>query len=268
MDFNKLMKIAVEASLAAGDEILAVYKGDDFQIVSKEDNSPLTKADKNAHLKIVEILLETNIPILSEEGKLLSFNERKNWEYFWLVDPLDGTKEFIKRNGEFTVNIALIHNNIPVMGIIYVPVTSVLYFGDSETGAFKIEGINFTGYKKEGFSVFSFDAQKLPLPADKRNFTVVGSRSHMSDETLEYIKKIKEEKGEIELMSVGSSLKHCMIAEGKSDVYPRFGPTMEWDTAAGHAILNASGASLTQVNGSPFLYNKENLLNPDFIVKR
>ncbi|MCF6365604.1 MAG: 3'(2'),5'-bisphosphate nucleotidase CysQ [Bacteroidales bacterium] len=268
MNLNNFLKIAIEASIHAGQEIMDVYDSDDFQIESKKDKSPLTKADRNADLKILEFLKETNIPVLSEEGKHLPYEERKKWDYFWLVDPLDGTKEFIKRNGEFTVNIALIKGQNPIMGIIYVPVTKALYFGDNETGAFKIEDIDLAGFKKENFSILSFDAVKLPLPSVDKPYTVVSSRSHLSDETVEYIKELKKEHGEIEMMPVGSSLKQCMIAEGKADIYPRFGPTMEWDTAASHAILNASGATLTQIDGSPLAYNKENLLNPYFIVKR
>ena len=148
MDLNKLLKIAIEASIHAGKEIFDVYGSDDFQIVSKEDNSPLTLADKNADLKILEFLNETDIPVLSEEGKHLSYDDRKKWDCFWLVDPLDGTKEFIKRNGEFTVNIALIEGQNPIMGVIYVPVSKVLYFGDIENGAYKIEDIDIESFKK------------------------------------------------------------------------------------------------------------------------
>ncbi len=268
MDLNKLLKIAIEASIHAGKEILDVYDSDDFQIVSKEDNSPLTKADKNADLKILEFLKQTNIPVLSEEGKHLSYEDRKKWDYFWLVDPLDGTKEFIKRNGEFTVNIALIKGQEPIMGVIYVPVTKNLYFGDNEAGAFKIGDIDLDSFKKENFSILSFDAVKLPLPSIDKPYTVVSSRSHLSEETKDYIKQLETKHGKVEMMPVGSSLKQCMIAEGKADIYPRFGPTMEWDTGASHAILNASGATLTQIDGSPLIYNKESLLNPYFIVKR
>jgi len=268
MDLNKLLKIAIEASIYAGEEILKVYESDDFQITSKEDESPLTLADRNAHNKIMTFLKQTDIPILSEEGKHLAFDERKKWEYFWLVDPLDGTKEFIKRNGEFTVNIALIKRQEPILGVIYVPVLKALYFGDIETKAYKIEDINLESFKKENFSILSFDAVELPISHSERAFTIVSSRSHLSDETTDYIKQLEKEHGKIEMMPVGSSLKQCMIAEGKADIYPRFGPTMEWDTGASHAILNASGASLTKIDGSPLVYNKENLLNPYFIVKR
>ncbi len=268
MDINKLIDTAIEASIEAGKEILKVYETDDFRIVSKNDNSPLTKADQNAHNKIVSFLEKTEIPILSEEGKHLPYDERKKWDYFWLVDPLDGTKEFIKRNGEFTVNIALIKGTTPIAGIIYVPVTKVLYFANSDKGAYKIEDIDSEDLHDFDFEVLRSNAVKLPVPDFERPYTVVGSRSHMSEETTQYIEKLKEEHGDIEMLSVGSSLKQCMIAEGKADIYPRFGPTMEWDTGAGHAIINASGGSITQADGSPLIYNKKNLLNPYFIVKR
>lgn len=267
MDINKLIDTAIEASIEAGKEILKVYETDDFRIVSKNDNSPLTKADKNAHNKIVSFLEKTDIPILSEEGKHMSYDERKKWDYFWLVDPLDGTKEFIKKNGEFTVNIALIKGTTPIAGIIYVPVTKTLYFADINKGAYKIEAVNSEDLHDFDFEVLRSNAVKLPVPDFERPYTVVGSRSHMSEETTQYIEKLKDIHGEIEILSVGSSLKQCMIAEGKADIYPRFGPTMEWDTGAGHAIVNASGGCITQFDGSPLVYNKENLLNPYFIVK-
>ncbi len=264
-DISKLLKIAVEASIYAGEEILKVYESDDFQIVSKADNSPLTLADKNAHNKIMSFLKKTEIPVLSEEGQHLPYKERKKWKCFWLVDPLDGTKEFIKRNGEFTVNIALIKKQIPVAGVIYVPVTKTLYFADIESGAFKIDEIPSKEY--ENMTELIKYAHKLPLPEKNRPYTVVGSRSHMNDETKTYFNKLKKEYGDIEIISRGSSLKLCMIAEGKADIYPRFGPTMEWDTAAGHAIVSAAGGTVTKINDTLLLYNKENLLNPFFKAK-
>ena len=268
INIKKFISIAIEASIDAGKEILEVYESDDFQISSKEDKSPLTLADKKAHNKISEFLDKTNIPVLSEEGKHLPYKERKKWDYFWLVDPLDGTKEFIKRNGEFTVNIALIKDVTPVAGVIYVPVTKVLYFAIADKGAYKIENIDSEDLLDFDFEVLRSNAVKLPVPDFERPYTVVGSRSHMSEETIQYIEKLKEKHGDIEMLSVGSSLKQCMIAEGKADIYPRFGPTMEWDTGAGHAIINAAGGTITKVNGTPLIYNKENLLNPYFIVKR
>ena len=266
-EIKDLLKIAIKAAVFAGKEILDVYESDDFEITSKEDKTPLTLADKKAHNKILEFLKETDIPILSEEGKHLSYEERKKWKYFWLVDPLDGTKEFIKRNGEFTVNIALIEGNTPIAGIIYVPVTKVLYFANGDQGAYKINDIEYDDFEDFDFEVLRTNAMKLPLVNFERPFTVVGSRSHLSEETEKFIDKLKKDHDNLEIMSVGSSIKQCMVAEGKADVYPRFGPTMEWDTGAGHAIVNASGGCITKTDGTPLIYNKENLLNPHFIVK-
>lgn len=267
INIKELIKLAVKASVFAGKEILEVYDSDDFQVTSKEDKSPLTLADQKAHDKIMFYLDETGIPVLSEEGKHLAFEERKLWDYFWLVDPLDGTKEFIKRNGEFTVNIALMKKDRPVAGVIYIPCKKTVYFGNGEQGAYKIEDIEYDDFYEFDYEVMQSSARKLPLVDFERPFTAVGSRSHMSKETEDYINQLKDKHNNLEMISVGSSIKQCMIAEGKADVYPRFGPTMEWDTAAGHAIVNASGGCITKIDGSPLLYNKENLLNPYFIVK-
>lgn len=249
------LDIAIEGAVAAGNEILEVYKSD-FTVEHKDDKSPLTFADKRGHLKILSYLENTPYPILSEEGKHLSYDERKKWKRFWLVDPLDGTKEFIKRNGEFTVNIALVENGVPIMGVIYVPVKDTLYVG-SEDGAFKYEAYTAEGSRKEA----------LPLPKGNRSYSVVGSRSHMSKETEAFFEEKKKEYGEVEVLAVGSSLKFCMVAEGKADAYPRYAPTMEWDTGAGHAIILAAGFKVTKFNSTePLAYNKEDLLNPWFLV--
>ncbi len=258
---------AVKATLEAGKAIQEVYHSPDFDIQVKKDKSPLTKADRKAHEIIVSGLGQTGIPILSEEGKHLEYAERKKWGRFWLVDPLDGTKEFIKKNGEFTVNIALVEDGTPVMGIIYAPVLNTLYFAMKGEGAYKLELQDYHD------KVFSYEAlrkraQKLPVKQERKQYTVVASRSHMSDETMEFIEKLKKEHGELDFISRGSSLKLCMVAEGKADVYPRFGPTMEWDTGAGHAIALESGCQVTLDDGvSNLQYNKENLLNPYFLVR-
>ena len=249
------LDIAIEGAVAAGHEILKVYESD-FAVEHKDDKSPLTLADKLGHLKILSYLDNTPFPVLSEEGKHLSYDERKYWKRFWLVDPLDGTKEFIKRNGEFTVNIALVENGIPVIGVIYVPVMDILYIG-SEDGAFKYYAYAAGGSRKEA----------LPLPKENRSYSVVGSRSHMSKETEAFFEEKKKEHGEVEVLAVGSSLKFCLVAEGKADVYPRYAPTMEWDTGAGHAIILAAGFNVTKFNSTePLVYNKEDLLNPWFLV--
>ncbi len=263
---NTNLDIAIKAALYAGKEILEVYQTDDFKVKLKSDDSPLTIADKRAHKVIEQQLAKTNIPVLSEEGKNIPFDERSKWKLYWLVDPLDGTKEFIKRNGEFTVNIALILKDTPILGVIYVPVTKDLYYSDKEIGAFKAINIDSEIENLEMALQMSF---KLPFAIESDNYTVVGSRSHMNSETEEFIAKLKEQNGEIEFLSKGSSLKICMVAEGMANIYPRFAPTMEWDTAAGHAIALGSGCTVTQSDEvTPVVYNKKDLLNPWFIVKR
>ncbi|MGE0089207.1 MAG: 3'(2'),5'-bisphosphate nucleotidase CysQ [Bacteroidales bacterium] len=268
MDLKILTRLAIKASLIAGKEIITIYKTKDFSITLKEDNSPLTLADKNSHSKIVEVLKETELPVLSEEGAEIPFETRKGWEYFWMVDPLDGTKEFINRNGEFTVNIALIHKNTPVLGVIYVPVTKDLYFGNTEIGAFKaINADSDSQFENlESLLKMSF---RLPFFIDDEVITVVASKSHLTKDTSDYIDELKQSNGDVNIISKGSSLKLCMVAEGTATIYPRFGPTMEWDIAAGHAIAVAAGCRVTLTDEkTPLVYNKEELLNPWFIVKR
>lgn len=259
---------AIKAAVDAGNEILKVYESDDFQVEKKGDDSPLTLADRNAHLKIMEYLDETNIPVLSEEGKEIAYNERKDWKQLWIVDPLDGTKEFIKRNGDFTVNIALVENNKPVFGVIYVPVHKELFIGISGKGAYKLNNISSIENILSDLSSIVESSVKLPIEDNLRPFTVMASRSHMSPETQEYIDALKEQHPDLEFSSRGSSLKLCAVAEGTADVYPRFGSTMEWDTAAGQAIVEASGGTVKLVSGEPLVYNREKLLNPYFIVSR
>lgn len=289
-----LIFAAISASKKAGDAILDVYNSD-FAVELKDDRSPLTLADKRSHEIISNHLngispdlinrlfqpKDHMIPILSEEGRGIPFEERKNWEYFWLVDPLDGTKEFVKRNGEFTVNIALIHINRPVLSVIYIPVKDTLYFCAEGLGSYKLE------FKKqpdltlpEEYSPDNFDniisaSEKLNAGKDAgsssgnmQHITVIGSRSHMSKETGDYINDLKKKYSEIDIISAGSSLKFCLIAEGTADIYPRFGPTMEWDTAAGQAIIEQAGGKVLKISSDePLRYNKENLLNPFFVVK-
>jgi 3'(2'), 5'-bisphosphate nucleotidase len=244
----------VTAAIEAGKAIMDVYTKPDFETEMKEGNFPLTLADRRSHELIYSALSEMypEIPVLSEEGKNIPYEERKSWQRFWLVDPLDGTKEFIKRNGEFTVNIALIENNLPVMGIIYVPVTETLYFAGKGIGSFKKEP--------------SRDIEKIRTRNVNGNgLTAVKSRSHSSDDE-ENIMKDYNITGNL---SIGSSLKFCMIAEGKADIYYRHGPTMEWDTAAGQAIVEeAGGMVIEMISGNRFTYNKEDLRNSSFLVKR
>jgi len=263
MNLKNLLKIAINASVKGGHAIMEVYASD-FEVEHKDDKSPLTLADKNCNEVIEKYLKDTKIPILSEEGSKTPYSERKYWEYSWLVDPLDGTKEFVKRNGEFTVNIAMIHEGNPIMGVIYVPVKKELYFS--------LEGLG--SYKKSDISDEISDLQdlisisdSLPISNNRSIYTIVGSRSHMSTETEAFFEEKKKEHGDVEVMTVGSSLKLCMVAEGKADAYPRYAPTMEWDTGAGHAIAKYAGFSVKQYNTiDDIIYNKEYLLNPWFLV--
>ena len=264
MNFKELLEVAINASLKGGDAIMDVYASD-FAVEHKDDKSPLTLADKNCNEVIEEYLIPTNIPILSEEGAEISFSEREDWEYFWLVDPLDGTKEFVKRNGEFTVNIALIHNGNPIMGVIYVPVKKELYFALDGLGSYKIS--DFTDEISDLEELISF-SEKLPIKNSRDTYIIVGSRSHISEETEQFFAEKKQEYGEVEVMAVGSSLKLCMVAEGSADSYPRFAPTMEWDTAAGQAICEHAGFNVIDwQTKKPMLYNREELLNNWFLVK-
>ena len=268
MDKNILI-VAIRAAIEAGAKIMSVYTDPnaDFEIERKADNSPLTIADKKANEVICNVLSETKIPILSEEGKKLPYETRREWNELWIVDPLDGTKEFIKKNGEFTVNIAYVKKGIPQAGVIYIPVKKELYIGDCEYGAFKLEDINSISLEEDLNSLIK-KSTKLPVNEKREKFTVVASRSHLSQETEDFIKKMEKLHSSIETISKGSSLKLCLIAEGKADIYPRFAPTMEWDTAAGHAIIRAAGKDVYHTDEKTTLtYNKEDLLNPWFIAK-
>jgi 3'(2'), 5'-bisphosphate nucleotidase len=269
INLQNLLKIAIHASVIAGEKILSIYNSDIYDVKIKSDNSPITLADSEANKIITDLLEKTKLPVLTEENKIIPFSIRQKWEYYWLVDPLDGTKEFIKKNGEFTVNIALIKRNSPVLGVIYVPVTGNLYFSTLPTGSFKITNAN-SFYNKNEIQLDEIisKAVKLPIYHKGGKFRIIGSRSHRNSDTDEIINKLKEKFGDIEIISSGSSIKFCLMAEGSADCYPRYAPTMEWDTAAGHAIAAAAGCSVTKIDGiSPLEYNKENLLNPWFIVK-
>jgi 3'(2'), 5'-bisphosphate nucleotidase len=263
-----LLTTAINASVRAGKLILEVYNSNDFHVNLKSDKTPLTLADRQAHTEISNSLTKTRIPTLSEEGRNIQFEERKAWEYFWLVDPLDGTKEFIKRNGEFTVNIALIQNGHPIMGVVYVPVLKDLYFALKGIGAFKVTDIEPSLTPSYKYIELTESANKLPLPLKHDKLVVASSRSHMNHETEEYIANLKKKHGDIVHINQGSSLKLCMIAEGTVDIYPRFSPTWEWDTAAGQAIVEESGCSIVSADTKQkIVYNKEDLHNPWFIVK-
>jgi len=263
---NKNLKIAIEASLEAGEAIMEIYDSV-FEVEYKDDKSPLTAADKKSNDIINGFLKPTNIPIISEENKQIDYLDRKDWSLYWIVDPVDGTKEFIKRNGEFTVNIALVENGKPVFGVIYVPASKTLFYGEVSTKkAFKAE---LETHKVLIETILGLRKTIAPKSNESNLMEVVGSRSHMNQETLDYVEKLKSEGKEVEIVSKGSSLKFCLVAEGQADVYPRFAPTMEWDTAAGQAICNAAGIKvISQETQEPLLYNKENLLNPWFLVSK
>ena len=270
-NYNPLLSIAIKAAVLAGKEINKVY-GKEINVELKDDKSPLTEADKQSHLKIVDILAETGLPILSEEGREIPFAERNKWGLFWLIDPLDGTKEFIKRNGEFTVNIALISKGVSILGVIYAPVINTLYFGAEGSGSFKIEAdIDYLDHIIQTPHIADrliTASHRLPIKNTNRPYTVVASRSHLSEETSEFIEQLKASHNDLQMISKGSSLKLCLVAEGAADVYPRFAPTMEWDTAAGQAIAKSAGFSVVNaLDHTPVVYNKTNLLNPWFIVQ-
>lgn len=269
MDYRALLKLAVNAALLAGEEILSIYNTD-FDIETKPDNTPVTNADKASGRCIGEELKKSGIPIISEEEETAEFAERRNWKQVWIVDPLDGTKEYIKRNGEFAVNIALVEDRQPVIGVIYAPVSHLIYFAARGLGSFKIEQHDLiTELTKKNITENLFEfGKKLPLHRPPKSYTVVASRSHLSREVNARIRQLEDLYGQVDVISVGSSIKQCWVAEGKAHEYPRFGVTMEWDTAAGQCILEQSGNQLVDyVTGKPMVYNKENLQNNFFIAK-
>jgi 3'(2'), 5'-bisphosphate nucleotidase len=251
------LETAKDAAIEAGKIIMEIYQSPNFLEAIQPGEFPSTSADKRSHQVILDSLGKTNLPVLSEEGPTITVNERSRWEYFWLIDPLDGTKEFINKNDEFTVSIALIKKNMPIVGVIYVPCTSALYYGSKETGVYKsVHGklIHFSPLTKR--KAFGDLLQKEQL-------TVVGSRSHLSTGTKEFIDQFKK----VKLILLGSSLKFMLLLENKADIYPRLGPTMEWDTAAAHAILNGVNRGIYQMDLKTELqYNKPELKNPFFIA--
>jgi 3'(2'), 5'-bisphosphate nucleotidase len=249
---NTYLQPIVDIAQQAGAAIMDVYRSGETGETSKADNSPLTLADLASHRTIVDALtsLTPEIPVLSEEAADIPYAERSQWSRFWLVDPLDGTKEFIKRNGEFTVNIALVENGEPVLGVVYAPVLDVCYFGTRDAGAFVRRG----------------DAAAQPIAvkphASGETIKVVASRSHSDARTDALLKQL----GDYQCLSMGSSLKLCLVAEGAAHFYPRLGPTMEWDTAAAHAVVNAAGGRVCDWAGAELRYNKPDLHNPEFLV--
>jgi len=264
---------AIQAAVAAGNVILDVYESD-FAVSVKDDKSPLTEADKRSHAIIAKQLSTSVYPILSEEGRNIPFAERRDWETLWIVDPLDGTKEFIKRNGEFTVNIALVRGGRPIAGVIYVPVQDTLYFASTENGAYRLQEPRFIAKLADleaKISLYDIINASTPLPCHHEAampYTIVGSRSHASPELQQFVEEQKQIHPDLQFLAAGSSLKFCLVAEGRAHIYPRLGPTMEWDTAAGQAVVESAGAQVLRWNSTdPLTYNKEALLNPWFVVK-
>jgi 3'(2'), 5'-bisphosphate nucleotidase len=278
---------ALVAAKKAGEAIMEIY-GSSFSVEFKDDRSPLTLADKSSHEIIAGRLRggpagSEELPVLSEEGREIPFEERSRWGHFWLVDPLDGTKEFIKRNGEFTVNIALIRKQAPVVGVIYVPVKEIFYFAAEAIGARKMNAGSFNSLELESGDLDRMldavlrNSVSLPREAgekqrasepQKPGLTVAGSRSHSTEAFQDFLEKMKRKYGEVEFVSAGSSLKFCLVAEGRADIYPRFGPTMEWDSAAGQCIVEQAGGRVVSMDdGLPLGYNKRDLRNAFFVCE-
>lgn len=263
---NVSLRPIIEIAIRAGKEVMQVYRSD-FTVESKNDRSPITEADRKANKIIIEGLkaLHPDIPFISEETKQTGYSERQNWNLLWLIDPIDGTKEFVKRNGEFTVNIALVENAVPVLGVVLAPAKNIGYAALRGTGAFKFQPGDDPGFSERTL---------VPLPDKHTHYKnlekvrVVTSRSHLTPETTRFIRNLEKDNKKVEVIASGSSLKICLVAEGAADVYPRFGPTMEWDTAAAHAIaLLANRRLLNTQTHQPLTYNKPDLKNPYFIVE-
>ncbi|MDH3281984.1 MAG: 3'(2'),5'-bisphosphate nucleotidase CysQ [Gammaproteobacteria bacterium] len=253
-ELSELVPGVIDLAQRAGAAILEVYEGG-FDVETKADGSPLTMADERSHKLIVRGLqaLTSDIPILSEESASIDYAERVAWDRFWLVDPLDGTREFVKRNGEFTVNIALIEERAPILGVVYTPVQRRCHYGYRGGGAFRIDGDGAA----ERIQVRDYAGGRA---------TVVASRSHARGSVQQFLERLHAAEGGYELANLGSALKICLIAEGGGDIYPRLGPTSEWDTAAGQCVLECAGGKLVNCDGSPFLYNKRSILNPWFLA--
>jgi 3'(2'), 5'-bisphosphate nucleotidase len=268
IDFQDLLAKAVFAAMDAGAAALEVYSRD-FEVEEKSDHTPLTLADKRSHEIIASRLSPLDIPVLSEEGRDIAYEERKGWQHLWIVDPLDGTKEFVKKNGEFTINIALVENGRPVLGVVFVPVKDDLYFAAKKMGSFFARGEKILALGKNASAGRLIEAaQPMPLSnLPNRAFTIMGSRSHASPELSAFVEEKKQKYPDLNFISAGSSLKFCLVAAGLADIYPRTGPTMEWDTAAGQAVVEMAGGAVVEFeSGKPLEYNKQNLLNPWFIV--
>jgi 3'(2'), 5'-bisphosphate nucleotidase len=266
-NYRRLLRLAIDAAIAGGEKIMEVYESSNVSVTLKKDFSPLTDADIKSNEIIKEFLSETGLPLLSEEEQGIPYAERKNWDLFWLVDPLDGTKEFIKRNGEFTVNIALIKGKSPLIGIIYAPYLKDLYFSCPGSGSYKIAQAGPGRISNKSLKDLMAMAVTLPVESGREGITAIGSRSHMSLKTWAYFRKLRKSYKNPLILKTGSALKLCLVAEGKADLYPRFSPSMEWDIAAGHAIIEGAGFKIYKYgSNNPLTYNKKSLKNPFFIA--
>ncbi|GIV34598.1 MAG: 3'(2'),5'-bisphosphate nucleotidase CysQ [Chitinophagales bacterium] len=248
----------IQIASEAGEAIMEIYR-QDFEVFSKADSSPITLADKRSNDIITHGLKELSpaIPVISEESRQTPYAIRKTWDWVWIVDPLDGTKEFVSKNGEFTVNIGLVYRGKPVAGVVLIPLTGVCYYAFGESSFKRVPGEKAIRLNRQ-----------LRHYTQKTKLKVVASRSHLTEEVKQFVRTLQDEGKEVELVTSGSSVKFCIVAEGEADVYPRFGPTMEWDTAAAHAIATAAGRKVIRAdNRQPLVYNKESMLNPWFIVE-
>lgn len=263
---SALLNISIKTAVEAGSKIMEVYN-DKIRVSIKRNFTPVTNADRAANQVIVDRLSSLAIPVISEESAIAPFQERQAWERFWLIDPLDGTKEFISHSHDFTVNIALVSKGIPVLGVIYAPAYDLLYFAEERLGSFKLENASKFILSDNQNGVDSLISESLRMPySNPETYTYMVSKSHINGKTRRYLKKDTKPK---QFVSKGSSLKLCALAEGSADEYPRFGRTMEWDTAAGDAILRFAGGQIkSMVNLQPLNYNKEDLSNPEFIAYR
>ena len=253
MKISRNLGLSIDAALKAGESIVEIYNSNNFESTLKNDNSPITNADLISHKSIVDVLRSTGLPIVSEESDQIPYNIRRKWKLFWMIDPLDGTKEFLKKNGEFTVNIALIKNQIPILGVVYAPIFNIIYFAEKTIGSF---------VAKDFKNINEILDKSIKMPCSKNltnEYRVVTSSSHLDEETKSHIDKLKNKKNKLKILKIGSSLKICLLAEGRADYYPRFNPIMEWDIAAAFAILIYSEVKVkTNIN----YFNQKSMLIP------
>jgi 3'(2'), 5'-bisphosphate nucleotidase len=266
-----LFSVAFYAALQAGRQVLDIMDSEDYQISMKSDNTPISLADRMAHKTIGDFLMHTRIPVMSEEGRNILFEERRSWDVLWIVDPLDGTRQFIKKRKEFTVNIALISAGSPVLGVIYAPAYGAIYFGHREIGSYKMKIDNLDEVLRYSFDDIFAKSMEMPSSGNDKPkaYTILASLNHTNRDTMKFVENMKAKHGEVVMEQIGSSLKMCLLADGLADVYARHTNTYEWDTAAAQAVLEGAGYSIRNIEtGSPLIYNKESLTNPYFICEK